>query len=859
MLSVIKYTEQTFDPSVLAKEAPLNKVLGLAFAAVALLGFDASIAEAAAASPDSLARNTLAPVSAPLRSELVTNRFVSDVDGAAALYVNPAGLAASRVSTALLHGTYWNDRFAELTLGAAAQSIGCGFMYTDDGAFTSRNYTLGLGTKLSDGLSIGSTLTWHRTSFARQRSPFSVDLGFMMRPSRSVSIAGVWKNVNRPEFSDGDAFDPFLGSMSRLYDYFVGGASLRPFGERITLSGQAEIAQGRRPGWLFGGRVSLARGVELYGSYARDLSWGATDPYEEYTGGISVWFGSTRTSAQGRSRADGDFDYARYSLDLEQTDAFVKRAVAHRTRYAEVSVGGDYLDEGGGFSLMGGSKNLHSLLRELESIRDDADVKGLLLKVEPLGAGFIGPVSANIHEIRQAVLGVKKAGKPVVAYMSEGGSSAELYLASAADRIVTPRVGTVGMIGVSLELSRMKRLFEKLGIDFDHYTAGDYKSSFHTIYTDTTTAVQAEEIRSLVEESYRLLVDGIATGRGIPVERMKELADGRVFAPEELVKERLVDALGWEKDARTELGTLTGAKRPDKLGTESIGRREYWTERWSASPVVAIVGAYGSIVSGASERSIMRGTRTMGSETVVKQLKAASRCPGVRAIVFRVDSGGGSALASDEILEEIRRIQTEVKIPIIISMGNIAGSGGYWISMYGDRIFADPFTITGSIGVVWFKPVLQRLYEKIGVTNEVFKEGEHVDALSSSRRMTDDEMKMLGGYIDEMYTLFVDKVADGRKLDAERVREIGGGRVYLGTQALDIKLVDQLGGLTDAVAYAAAKAGIEKDYRTLYFRAFPGFFGSLKVDASPVGVARALGRLLGGGGLSGFDETATVF
>ncbi len=839
----------------------MKKAILLALVAAVLIAcVEVAIVETAAASPDSLAGNMLAPASAPLRSELAASRFVSDVDGAAALYVNPAGLSTKRVSTGLLHGTYWNDRLAELTLGAASHNMGFGFMYTDDGMFTSRNYTLGLGTKLSDGLSFGSAFTWHRTSFAGARSPFAIDLGFVMRPSRFLSVAGVWKNVNRPEFSEGAAIDPFSGALSRLEDYFVGGASIRPFGERITLSGQAEIADGRKPGWLFGGRAAIARGVEIYGSYARDLAWGGTDPYEEYTGGVSVWFGSTRARAQGRSRADGDLDYARYSLTFEQTDAFVKRAATQKPRYAEIAVGGNYLDEGGGFSLMGGgSKDLHSLLRELESVRGDGDVKGLLLTVEPLSEGFIGPVSANIHEIRQAVARVKEAGKPVVAYMSEGGSSAELYLASAADRIVTPRIGTVGMLGVSFELNRMKRLFGKLGIDFDHYTAGDYKSSFHTIYTDTTTAAQAEEIRSLVEESYRLVVDGIAAGRGIPVERMKELADGRVFAPDDLVKERLVDALGWEKDAKAELGALAGAKRPEKLETERIGKRAYWTERWSAPPVVAIVGAYGSIMSGKSERGITQGDRTMGSATVVKQLEAASRRPGVRAIVLRVDSGGGSALASDEILEEIRRIQSEVKIPVVVSMGNVAGSGGYWIAMYGDRVFADPFTITGSIGVVWFKPVLQRLYEKIGVTNEVFKEGEHMDALSRGRHMTDDEATMLGDYIDGMYGLFVDKVAAGRKLDPERVREIGGGRVYFGTQALEIKLVDELGGLNDAVAGAAAMAGIEKDYRTVYYRAFPGFFGSLRVDTSPIGVARTLGRLLRGGALAGFDETVTIF
>jgi protease-4 len=762
------------------------------------------------------------------------------------------------IATAIMHGTYWNDRLAEFTLGAAGSGVGFAYMYTDDGMFTSNNYNLGLGMKLAPGLGIGSSFTWHSTNFTYDKSPFTVDLGFMMRPSRLLSIAGVWKNVNRPMFSGGEAIDPFTGPMTRLEDYFIGGASIRPFGETLTLSGQAEMADGRKPGWLLGGRASIGHGIELFGSYMRDYAGAGADPYEEYTGGISVWFGSTRTRAQGRTADGGDLDYARYSLSFEGTDAHVKRAATQRPRYAELTVGGNCLDEGGGFSFMGESNNLHSLLRELESIRNDDDVQGLLLKVEPFEGAFIGPVSANVQEIRQAVLAVKEAGKPVVAYLGEGGSSAEMYVASAADRIVVPRVGTVGMLGVSFELKRMKRLFEKLGVDFDHYTAGDYKSSFHTLYTDTTTEKQAEEIRSLVSESHRLLVEGIAGGRGIPVERMREIADGRVFTADELMQEKLVDAIGWEKDAKASLGSLAGAKRPERLATEKIGARAYWTERWTPPPVVAIVGAYGSIRSGKSARGIFQGSRTMGSETVVKQLKAASRAPGVRAIVFRVDSGGGSALASDEILEEIRRIQREVKIPVVVSMGNVAGSGGYWISMYGDRIFADPYTITGSIGVVWFKPVMERLYEKAGITNEVFKEGEHTDAMSASRRMTEDEIEMLGGYIDGMYGIFVEKVAEGRKLDPDRVREIGGGRVYFGTQALEIGLVDELGGLNDAVAYAAAKTGIEQDYRTVYFRAFPGFFGSLSADASPVGVARTLGMLLGGG-LGGFDETVTVF
>jgi protease-4 len=833
----------------------LKKVLMFVPAVAFLMMTHPSIAQ-----PLSSATDSLAPVSPPLRSELTTSRFVSDVDDAAAIFVNPAGLAMRRHTSSLLQGTYWYDHLSELTLGVGGNRIGFGFTYADNGAFTSKSYLLGIGADVSNALSLGASFNWHHTNLPYDRTPFGIDLGFMMRPHRYVSLGGVWKNANRPRFSGGTVVDPFSGVVWRLGNSFVGGASIRPLTERITLSGQAEIVDGRKPGWLFGGRVSLVPGVELFGSYLKDMAWYGTKPYEEFTGGVAFTLGSEKVSSQSRSRVDGDFDYSRNSISFERTSAFVRNSLAHKKRFAEVGIEGNYLDEGGGFSLMGGdSRNLHAVLRELESIRTDDDVHGLLLKIGPTSGGFIGPVSGNLYEIREAVLKVKKAGKPVVAYLSEGGSSAELYIASAADKIVTPRTGTVGLLGVSLEINRMKRLFEKLGVDFDHYTAGDYKSSFHTLYTDTTTAVQAEEIRSLVEESYTLLVGGIAEGRGITIENMKELADGRIFHPDELVKEHLVDAIGWEKDAKTELGKLTGSPKPDKLATTSIAGRTYWTERWTPAPAVAIVGAYGSIVSGTSSRSITSGSRTMGSETVVQQLKAASCYPGVKAIVFRVDSGGGSALASDEILEEIRRIQKDVKIPVIVSMGNIAGSGGYWISMYGDAIFADPFTITGSIGVVWYKPVLERLYEKIGFTNEVYKEGEHADGLSSSRHLSEDEMKMLGGYIDEMYGLFIEKVAEGRKLSPERVREIGGGRVYFGTQALGINLVDRLGTLSDAVEFAASKAGIAKDYRTVYFRALPGLFENMRIDASPVGVARALGALMSRGSGRVFDETIYVY
>ena len=810
---------------------------------IVLLPFSGPAAAGAAAA------DTLGPVTSPFLSDISMYRFVADSDDASALFVNPAGLAARRDGSTLFGGIYQFDRLAEVSAAASGSHLGLGYLYSDTGVFKSRTYTLGLGGTLLPGFHVGTSLRWNHTDLPLDdRSPFAVDVGFLGRIHRYISIGGVVRNVNNPRFAGG-----------RLEESFTGGLSLRPLTERITLSGQGTFVEGTKPGWLLGGRLSVVPGVELYGAYMRSYAVEAfDDPYEEFTAGIVVSTGRKGTRYVARSRVGGDYDYGRYGMLIEGTPSF-KSSILIKERYAETTVGGDYLDEGGGMVLMGrSSNNLHSLLRELESVREDPDIEGLLLNIKPLGESFIGPVSANLYEIRCAVERVREAGKPVVALIKQNAMASELYLASAADHIVMPEESVAGMIGVSVELNRMKRLFGKLGVDWDHYTAGEYKSSFHTQYTDTTTALQAEEIQSLVDESYRLLVEAIAEGRGMSEERTLSLADGRMFSAEEAVAVGLVDMTGREREAKEELGKLAGEEKPDEISTCGVAGRSYWSDRWTKAPAIAIVGAYGGITSGKSKQDIFRGGRTMGSETVVKQLKAAARYPGVRAIVFRVDSGGGSGIASNEILTELRRIQEKERIPVVVSMGNIAGSGGYWISMYGDAIFVDPFTITGSIGVVFLKPVLERLYEKIGITNEVFKAGEHADSMSPRRSLTEEEMELLGGYIDGMYDYFIGHVSKGRGMDEDEVRRIAGGRVYMGTQALDLGLVDRIGGLEEAVEHAAELGGVLEDYRTVYFRAFPGLFWNLDGRNPAAAVAGSIGSLFGGGGY-GFDEMLTVY
>ena len=412
-----------------------NKIqlIVISFTAVVLLA-----AGLLAAPADSL-------VTPELRSDIYTYRFISESDDASALFVNPAGLGARDHGSTILRGSYEFDRLNEITLGFSGPKIGLGYTHIDNGIYKSYTYRLGFGGKLFRGFYIGSSYLWHHSNLKLNRSPFAMDIGFLARPHRYISIGGVWKNTNRSKFNG-----------RRIEDSFTGGISFRPLSERITISGQARVAEGFSPCWQFGGSFDLLPGLEVFGSYMKDLSLENCENYEEFSAGIALTFGSVTTRSGTRARVNGNSDYSRNSFAIENAMAYRKDALVHEHSFSEITIGGDYKDEGGKFQLMGSrSNNLHSILGKLESIKTDKDIDGLLLKIKGLSGGFIGPVSANLYEIRQAVEEVSNSGKPVVAYLMEA-SAPELYLASAADKIVVPNQATIGLLGVSVEINRLK-------------------------------------------------------------------------------------------------------------------------------------------------------------------------------------------------------------------------------------------------------------------------------------------------------------------------------------------------------------------------------------------------------------------
>lgn len=779
--------------------------------------------------------------------EIGAHRFVSDADDATAIFLNPGGLAGGHgtnlyldvsgddgdlvENVAALQGGTWGFGYRHRELGRQ----GLDPSYQNGAGFPAgRGHldTYALASSFGpDVFQLGMARVWTNTDLPG-RDGGAWQVGLLSRPTRAISVGATVQNMDRPRFLDG-----------RLRPTYTYGVSVRPLPgdpELLTVSVQGTHGDGAPDliDMAYGARVHLPSGLEL-GLSLQDPRQGSL----RVGASVSTYFGKGAASV--RARSVGGSPAYRATTSIQVFDEFWQRSVATKKQVATLDLNGTFEDEGSGFVLLHGeTRGVQGLVRRIDHAARDKDIRALALRVGDLTGGFVGPVGAPQEELRDALVRFRRSGKPVVAFLDALAGGTEMYVASAADRIVLPPLsGAVG-IGVSLHVNRYKRAFEKLGITWDADTAGVYKSSFHSWYTDSTSAAQRVAIQQLVDGAYDHLMTTLKTSRGLSDADAARIGTGGIVFPEDCVATHLVDRLGWWDDALALADSLSGGpgRRPS---TVPLPSRRYWTDRWRPAPAVAVVSVSGEIASGRSKRNWVLGGRTMGAETVIRQLRTAAAYPGVRAVVFRVDSGGGSALASEEIRQEIQRIRKGRHLPFLVSMGGMAASGGYWISMDGDAILADATTITGSIGVVWSFPVVEDLYRKLGVTSETFKHGEHTDMLSWNRHLTPDERSMMNASVDYIYDHFVAGVARGRHLPESRVREIAGGRVYLGSQALALGLVDRLGNLDDAVREAADRAGIGDDYRVLDFRAehrglLSRFLGSLGL---PVGVEQAADRV----------------
>jgi protease IV len=464
---------------------------------------------------------------------------------------------------------------------------------------------------------------------------------------------------------------------------------------------------------------------------------------------------------------------------------------------------------------------LQDVLEGLRRAAADDRVRVLVVKV---GGSRIG--LAKIQELRAAIGDFRKSGKLAVAWSESFGDfvhgNLPYYLATGFDRVYLMPSGTLGLTGVAVEQVFLHDALEKVGIDFQSAKRYEYKSATDQLTESGFTGPAREAATRLAESVTEQLIGTIAAGRGLSVEQATALVSRGPFLAPQALAEGLVDGLLYRDEVydqvRKEAGpdaTLLYLQRyqrgqslgdlPKRLGSSVQGIAPGQHERF-----VAMIYAHGAIRHGRSGRGGPGGGGGMGSDTVAAALRAAAADEGARAVVLRVDSPGGSATASDVIWREVVRLRAAGK-PVIVSMGDVAASGGYFISAPADVIVAQPGTITGSIGVIMGKPVLRDLFERAGVATDTITDtpgASLATMFSSARPFSDAEWTRINEWLDAVYADFTEKVASGRRLPIERVRELAKGRVWTGADAIANGLADEAGGLREATAIARKRAGL---------------------------------------------------
>ncbi|MBK5294334.1 MAG: signal peptide peptidase SppA [Acidobacteriia bacterium] len=440
------------------------------------------------------------------------------------------------------------------------------------------------------------------------------------------------------------------------------------------------------------------------------------------------------------------------------------------------------------------------LLRKAGS---DARIKAVLFQPRGVGAGW-----AKLDQIRSSLVQFKRSGKPLYAFLHNPGAK-EYYLATAADKIFLTREDLLDLKGLRAEATFYRRTLDKIGVQMEVEYAGKYKNAADAFLRTSMTPESREVLNSVLDQIYGHLVETVAQSRKRTPEQVRALIDDGPFLAEQAKAKGLVDGLLYEDEVMKDLKErlkgqeLATLSHRDYLKIPALSLGLEGRER------VAIVIGEGAITRGGGGGNSFGGDEGIRSGPFIKMLRQVADDATIRGVILRVNSPGGDAIASDDILHEVRRLSK--RKPVVISMSDLAASGGYFISMSGDPVLAYPNTFTGSIGVIYGKVNLAGLYEKLGLNVEILTRGRHADIDSASRPLSEDGRKKLREGVDFVYRSFLERVAEGRRRKVEEVEPLAQGRLWLGLQAKGNGLVDELGGLDRAIEMIRKRAGIKDD------------------------------------------------
>jgi len=658
-----------------------------------------------------------------------------------------------------------------------------------------RKYIAGFGYPVSEGLNVGISYSNVQESDNSNVNVSSFDIGLLARPVNFISLGLAIKNISSPTIG-----------RTQIARTYAGSLGIRPGTERLTLTLDGEWVEGStldRAKGSIGFDSEFLDGVILRGKASSNLkdglkgiTWGADLGFNLPNIALGYSLNSTDKGIQ-------DAAYAKLTIARNKT-----LFDGSNERFAEINFDGNIeATKSDNFSIFSQDKknSVYDYIQTINKAKNDKDIAGIVLNIN----SFSGGIGVN-EEIRNKIKDFKKSGKKVVAYI-RGADLLDYYLASVADYIVIHPIGELELLGVASSNLFYKDLMGKFGVKAQYISIGKYKSAGEPYTRSEASEPEKEQLGEVINDFYTDITQNIADDRKIDLAQFKSIIDKKsILMPTDAKDLKLVDQVAHYDEMGKICAKLFNLK--GQFPIVDISEREYYTYDWKNDYKIAIVNASGAIVEGESQRDFMSGQTTMGADTVAKLLKKARENKSIKAVVFRIDSGGGSAIASDIISRELEKYKEENK-PIVVSMANVAGSGGYWISSQADKIVANSNCITGSIGVITGKVNLEGLFKLLGVNAEVIKKGENADIYSQARPFTDKEKGLIENSIKSLYRTFLERVSSGRNINILKVEELAQGRIYSGKRAKELNLIDEIGGLESAIEIAKNLASL-KDERT---------------------------------------------
>ncbi len=623
-----------------------------------------------------------------------------------------------------------------------------------------------------------------------------ISAGWILRPSRYLSAGLVGNFSTRSSAKEG---------VLELGVRPLGTPVLSVFGD-FSLQKDQQLADAA---WSAGAALQVVKGIHLTGRYFDN---------ERFTMGFSISWGGERFSGQSHFDSEQDRQFNSYSVGYgDYTPSVFEDIFSKKKHYVAMGLKG--LISYQKYKWFDNSQRFMDILQTIENARRDPAVEVVALN---LSAMRIYPEHA--WEIREALRAVKADGKKVVIFVDNAGMNG-YHLASVADVLMMDPQGSLQLPGYVLSRTYLKGTLEKLGLGFDEWRFFKYKSAAEMLSRDEMSAADREQRQALVDDSYALFQKEVAASRNISREKLADIIDEKVYVmPDDALAEGLVDTLCRWSELDGVISKLTGAKKIPLPG-KYLAERANAVQQWGEPARIAVVYALG-------ECAMDSGIRARWLEKVFLGLAKAHQ---VKAVVFRVDSPGGDGMASDVVAEALKKCAA--KKPVIISQGQVAASGGYWISMYGDSIVAGPNTITGSIGVIGGWVYDKGIGDKLGMSSDLVKQGAHADLgvgvrlpllnlQVPARNLTGEERERVKDLFLKMYDGFVGKVAAGREMPVDSIRAIAEGQVFSGTDGLANGLVDKIGGMQTAIEMARKMAGLGDNYRIVEIPKYRGTFNS---------------------------------